>query len=1002
MKIFTSLWDWEPVPGYPIKTFDWILALYIIGIAVIALTSLYFVFIFFFIKRKMKVSEEKEAKQEFRRIRKLKGKEKKEAIKSLSKPARGLRIWNVARYPIIGVLSFFLVVSCIAAPVLSVCWEPLMQAINKKTGGAANDSEAAKLAIGESRENIVTLEKEGIVLLKNHDNVLPLNANENPKINIFGSSAFGMLYGGGGSGVFVTNHTSNGNDFHAIRLEDALAKEGFDYNDNLYNLVANYYEYNDYPNRHAKYTIADTNYNISCQFNSFIGNTRDKNGELLVDPTKFPYDNEPEVSAYNQTYDGLNGKTLLEAAREYSNTAIYAVSRAGSEDTDLTISTCQLTDRELAMVKMLEDNFEKVIFIINSSNTMELGELDNEKVDSVLWVGHPGLTGNTAIAKVISGEYNPSGKMADTWPYDLTSAPASQSFGPDSTLYSSSLGKDIVEYREGIYVGYRYYTTRAFDDSTFKYDDYVQYSFGEGYSYTSFEKYISEYEIDLENNAISVQVAVTNKGHVPGKEVVQLYLTAPYYPGGIEKAYVELAGFAKTGEIQPNETYYARVNIDLKQLASWDSTNGYYVLEKGQYKLSLRDNAWKLAEVPSGKDNIIEFEYDVDEKFTTAKTGTKYKNQFESAEYGPHNSPIVYLSRSNWSGTFPKTSDINTSDISSAARSAANNATYSYDNTLTGDKSLGQNYGLKLRDLKDADYDDPRWEQLVSQLSRNDLINLIDNGGFQTVELSAINKRLTYDDDGPASIQVKGTGHVGEVVIASSWNVEAAELMGQSIGKEGAAMGMTGWYAPGLNIHRFSTGGRNFEYYSEDPLLSGYMGGYTAKGTKKYGIYTYAKHLALNEQEQSRMSLTVWANEQSIRQIYLRAFEIYTYEGGMGYMTSFSRVGSVWSAAHGFVENVCRGEWGFKGVCITDWTTPSYMNVDAGLRGGNDLWLLKNSINSASKVLNETPNDGIILLKRAAKHILYACANSNCVWTEEEYHAAGVDVDFSQMGYENF
>ena len=214
-------------------------------------------------------------------------------------------------------------------------------------------------------------------------------------------------------------------------------------------------------------------------------------------------------------------------------------------------------------------------------------------------------------------------------------------------------------------------------------------------------------------------------------------------------------------------------------------------------------------------------------------------------------------------------------------------------------------------------------------------------------------------------------------------------------------MGLTGWYAPGLNIHRCATGGRNFEYYSEDPMLSGSMGGYVAKGTAKYGVFTYAKHIALNDQETERQNLTVWANEQSIRQIYLRPFEIYVKEGGLGFMSSFSRIGSVWSGAHGFLNSVCRDEWGFKGVVITDWINPNLMPVNMGIRGGNDLWLLKNTISGASKLANETPHDAIILLKNAAHHILYACANSNCVWTEEEYHELGVNVDFSQMGYDN-
>lgn len=994
-RVFAGLLDWEPVAGYPLRSFDWILALYILGIAALVGVLGYFLYVFVFTKAKMTREEEKQTELKMKEIKMLKGKEKKAAIKELSGPQQRLRVWKIINVPIYVFLTFGLTVSCVAAPILSTTYEALMQAIRKQTGGGNNDSDAAKLAIGEAKENVVTLANEGIVLLKNDNDVLPLNVNNNNKINIFGSSAFGMLYGGGGSGVFVTNHYSNGNDFRATRLEAALKDEGFDYNMNLYNLVANYYE-------SKSYKLTSTDYIISCQNNVYAGNGYDSKGNLILDPTKFPYDNEPEVSAYTRTYDGLDGKTLLDAAKEYSDTAIYAVSRAGSEDGDFAQATLKLTARETAMVEFLKENFEKVIFIINSSNAMELGVLDDPKVDSVLWIGHPGLTGNKAVAKIIAGKSNPSGKMADTWAYDITKNPAYASFGPDTTLYSGQLGKSLVEYREGIYVGYRYYTTRAFTDETFKYDDEVQYSFGQGMSYTTFEKYISDYEINLEENKASIQVSIKNTGTIKGKEVAQLYITAPYTPGGIEKAYVELAGFAKTTELEPGEQYFARIEIDLEMLASWDTPNARYVLEKGEYEISLRDDCWNVTPVEAIHLNSVKFNLTSDKVFTKGKGGATYSAQFADAEYGPHNDPIVYLSRNNWEETFPVTSDIKTNDISAKAAGAVANPTYRTDNTIIGDATINTPADITMRDMKDAKWDDPRWDSFISQLSRSELIDLIDNGGFQTAAIPSIQKRATYDDDGPASIQVKGTGYVSEVVLASSFNVEAARLFGESIGKEGAAMGLTGWYAPGLNMHRLATGGRNFEYYSEDPILAGYMAGYTAKGTAKYGVYTYAKHILLNEQETQRQNLTVWANEQSIRQIYLRGNEIYTQLGGLGFMSSFSRIGSVWSGAHGFLNTVCRDEWGFHGVVITDWINPSLMPEGAGLRGGNDLWLFRNTTSSASDMLARTPNDGILLLKRAAKNILYTCANSNAVWTEEEYHELGVDVDFSKMGYTNF
>ena len=279
----------------------------------------------------------------------------------------------------------------------------------------------------------------------------------------------------------------------------------------------------------------------------------------------------------------------------------------------------------------------------------------------------------------------------------------------------------------------------------------------------------------------------------------------------------------------------------------------------------------------------------------------------------------------------------------------------------------------------------------------------MDNGGFQTAEIKSISKRTTYDDDGPASVQIKGTGYTSEVVVASSWNPECAKLLGESLGKEGASMGLTGWYAPGMNIHRCPTGGRNFEYYSEDPLITGVMGAMTSIGTSKYGVYTYAKHFALNEQEQNRIGLEVWANEQSIREIYLKGFEIYVKEGkALGIMSSFSRIGGVWSGAqNALLNDILRNEWGFKGVVVTDWCYNSLMPVNSGLRGGNDLWLLRNASYSAHAAYLEAPHDTTILLRRASKHILYAISQSNGCWSEKDYEDVGVKVDFSKAGWDN-
>lgn len=983
--------DWEIIPGWKLDSFPWWMSLYVLSAFLLIFGLAYFIYVWFLGRLKFTKEEEKGFKEKKEEIKKLKGKERKNAINKESKAMKKVLLWQKIKVPAVSIVSLSLVVCLLAVPTLTVAWDLLMFTLNPEKH-LDNDSESAKLAIGEAKENVVTLEKEGMVLLKNDDDVLPLDKTQNNKINIFGSSAFGMLYGGGGSGVFITNSNYGENDFHATRLEQALTAEGFEYNHNLYNLVANYYE-------SKQYKITDTNYDISCQFNAYGANV----GNYIA-PTCFPYDNEPEANAYQRVYDGLNGKTLLEEAKAYSNVALYCVSRAGSEDHDFTRSQLQLTSRERDMVNLLKDNFEKVIFLINSSNAMELGILNEEGIDSVLWIGHPGLTGNKAVAKAISGEINPSGKLVDTWAYDISTAPSFQSFGPDTTLKYNNKGASFVEYLEGIYVGYRYYVTRAHVDPSFKYEDYVQYSFGEGLSYTKFEKYINDYEIDLENEKISLQVAVKNIGSVPGKEVVEIYNTAPY-TGLIERSYVDLVGFQKTDLIEPNETFFARIDISLRDLSAWNTLDGCYTLEKGQYTLSLRDNAYKLTEVSEEKQNTVTFDLTENIDYKTSLTGQPYESRFFDVEFGPSSMPIEYLSRSDFSSTFPNTKNINRT-ASQKTIEASKLKSYSDNQINEPLPSQGVDYGndkITMQMMKNVDYNDAKWEKFLNQLSIKDMENLVDNGGFQTAKIDSISKRVTYDDDGPASVQIKGTGYTSEVVIASSWNPECARIMGESLGKEGAAMGLTGWYAPGMNIHRGATGGRNFEYYSEDPLISGIMGAQTSLGTAKYGVYTYAKHFALNEQEQNRIGLEVWANEQSIRDIYLKGFEIYVRDGNaLGIMSSFSRLGGVWSgASEALLNEVLRGEWGYKGVVVTDWCNNSLMPVSAGIRAGNDLWLLRNASYSAHAAYNETPHDTTILLRRACKNILYAVSRSNGCWTEEDYENVGVTVDFSKAGWDN-
>ena len=497
---------------------------------------------------------------------------------------------------------------------------------------------------------------------------------------------------------------------------------------------------------------------------------------------------------------------------------------------------------------------------------------------------------------------------------------------------------------------------------------------------------------------------VKNTGNVAGKDVIQLYTHAPYTPGGIEKSYYSLTAFQKTNIIEPGETKAYKLEFSYRDIASWSTEKGFYVLEKGEYEFSVRENVWDLAQTAvSGRENTKKLELEADVEFKTSyQTGKEYANIFQDAEFGGGVEKNTYLSRKDFEGTWQNKADIplaSNPDASHFPGGAKNNSTpgsFTLADNQIDEEAKPQDVAgeLTLRDLKDAAWDDPRWENLLSQLSYADMDKLIEYGGFQTAAVSSIGKTQTIDYDGPGAAFHSGTGHPSEVIVACSWSTDVARVMGESIGREGAARGLTGWYAPGINTHRSPFGGRNFEYYSEDPLISGLMAGHSAQGMAKYGVYTYAKHFLLNEQENSRSGVFCWATEQAIREIYARGFELYVDLGGIGIMSSFNCVGSWWAGGNkALLTTLLREEWGFHGVVVTDYAGSDYMATNIGLVAGNDLWLTPSQLsndNKPSRIRTLLPHDGPILSRRAAKNILYACAHSNNVWNNEDYAAVGI------------
>ena len=983
--ILESFLDKPIVAGYSLRSiFEyWWIGLIILIVAAIAIVATWFLLAMLFGRMKFKEGDQ-ESLDNYKNAPK---EEKKEVAKQANRPVKNVITWGkIAPWFIPVVCVFALLVAAASSFLPSTAFENLMTTLSGSHVTIV-DTETSRAAAAEAEKNVVSIQEEGTVLLKNNG-ALPINLEQNKKVNIFGSCAYGLFYGNGGSGSFQTDGRVKSFPRTALKLELAMQDEGFEINPNLYNMIKNYY-------KSKTVSVAECDYDIQCGFNKY-------NYSEIVS-SKAPYDYEPPVSAYETEFAELGGKTLLEDAKEFSNTAIFCITRRGSEDEDMNLKDLQLKANEIACIDLLEENFEKVIILLNVPTVIESEFLNDKEIDAAVYMGHPGLTGTKAVAEILCGKVNPSGHLVDTWPYDVKSAPSYQNFGNDTTLsYSSGAarGAKFTNYVEGIYVGYRYYTTRGMVDPSYKYNEEVQYSFGHGLSYTTFDKSIVEKQIDETNQKVSLTVAVKNTGNVAGKDVIQIYTHAPYTNGGVEKAWYSLSAFQKTNIIEPGETKNYKLEFTFREIASWNTNKGYYVLDKGEYEFSLRENAWDLAVTETKNENVVKFNLANDIEFKTSyQTGKAYENIFEEVEFGGTDEKNEYLSRSNFNTTWQDTADINRESSADASHfpGGTSNATggrsFTFqDNQIDEDlPATGVANGLDFMDFKNAAWDDPRWESLLDQLSIQDLEDLVDQGSFKTAKITSINKAGTTDYDGPGAAFHSGTGHPSEVIVACSWSADVARIMGESIGREGAARGLTGWYAPGINTHRSPFGGRNFEYYSEDPLIAGIMAGHTAQGALKYGVYTYAKHFMCNEQENSRAGVFVWASEQALREIYARGFELYVDLGGLGIMSSFNCVGSWWAgASEALLTKLLRDEWGFHGVVVTDYAGNDYMATNIGLRAGNDLWLNKASY-AAANTYSATPHDATILMRRAAKNILYACAHSNNVWTEDDYKAVGID-----------
>ena len=819
-------------------------------------------------------------------------------------------------------------------PFMTANFNPLLTGQKQVTTG---QSLTVEQAAEQSRAMAQELVQEGAVLLKDQNNALPLA--EGTAVNLFGYGSVDPIYGGSGSGASDTS--SN------IDLVTGLTNAGFTVNQEL----VDFYKKSGV-SRAAQKGFEGSNFTPA------------------------------EVPAAQYT------DALLQNAKAFSDVAIVTISRVGGEGGDLPQDMyaagysktddgrhyLELTQDEedlLALIKA--QGFGKVIVLINSSNAMELGFLEDDSIDAALWIGSLGSTGFNAVGEILSGKVNPSGRLSDTYAYDLTTAPAYWNAG-DFTY--SNLNHHYVEYAEGIYVGYRFYETRYVDNTTGLCDEAayakaVQYPFGYGLSYTTFEQSIADYKTT--DSAIEMTVEVKNTGAMAGKDVVQVYYTAPYTIGGIEKSHVVLAGFAKTSLLQPGASEKVTITFAPEDMASYDETGAKaYVLEAGTYQIKLMNNA---------HDVIDQREYEVPATITYSGENARSTdlvaatNEFEDVAQGQIKQ---YVSRADWEGTLPTTRT--DGKTASAETVAAKENTPVYENNDSDQPITIADHGLTLEDMTGLDYDDPKWNDLLEQLSVDDMTNMISNGGWSTPEVASVGKPATNDLDGPAGINslvssLKGVSFPSEVIVGSSWNTDLAQRFGTAFGAEAAANHVVGLYAPGMNIHRTPFSGRNFEYYSEDGLLSGKMGAAMVQGVDSQGVCTYIKHFALNDQESNRLSISVWANEQSIREIYLKPFELSVKEGGTtAVMSSYSRLGNTWAgASKALLTDVLRNEWGFHGMVVTDSAmgNTSWMDINLALRVGGDMMLCLMGVK-----LDSSSNTAQQAMRRACHNILYTQANS--------------------------
>lgn len=860
------------------------------------------------------------------------------------------------------------------------------------TQKATNKAEA----FANAQEVNLKLAEEGFVMLKNENAALPMN--KGARISVFSKNSVNLSYGGSGSGGFDTSNNKN--------LYESLNDAGFVTNPTL----KNFYE------------------------SSQSGPVRTANSSDLDNG-----DNQKIATA--ETPQSKYTDAVRNSYADYSDAALVVITRIGGEGFDLpryqgdsegAVSLdshyLELDQNEIDLLTAVTDGtFKRVVVVFNTPSSFEATFLKDsayaafaDKIDAAVWIGFTGSNGITALGEILNGDVNPSGRLVDTWAADFTKNPSFVNFGtgclPDTTDKYDGGMYYSVDYEEGIYVGYRYYETRGETDGEDWYNANVVYPFGYGLSYTTFDWTVgdaSASEIEL-GTTITVPVTVKNTGSVAGKEVVQLYASAPYTLGGIEKAHKVLVGFAKTKLLQPGESETVTVSFDPYSASSYDyrdaNSNGFsgYELEAGEYTLYVSRNAHE-----SEKAIALNLAADVQIGTDPTTDGEVVNRYTDSEDFLDSDWQLdTMLSRADWEGTWPTPQTAQqhagTDRLYEEIRSEEHNNPTDFDSEEY--PWFGEEPTLTLRDLLPSaeaegyepvvSYDDERWEELMMGCDEEEMIALINNGAYHTLAMESVGLPATIHGDGPSGFtcfmskeQVNGTcQYVSEPVMASTWNINLMNELGEAIGEEGTigdkATGQpySSIYAPGVNIHRSPFGGRCSEYFSEDPFISGMMGAAEVQGIQSRGVLPTVKHFVANEQETHRSigGDLSWLSEQALREIYLKPFE-YTVKLGetRGIMTSFNRIGTRWTGGdYRLLTEILRNEWGFNGLVICDFNTiPQYMIPCMMFYAGGSLDLATQQSAMWTDCDTSDAGDAIVLM-RAVKDVMYALVNSNAMNAE--------------------